>query len=449
MNIILLSGGSGKRLWPLSNEIRSKQFLKLLKDDAGKPESMVQRVYRQIKEASIESEIIVAAGKYQIDSIRSQLENSVDIVPEPERRDTFPAIALSCAYLAFKKNMNMNEVVLVLPIDPYAELDYFRTLVKMEQMIIDGKSNIALMGIKPTYPSVNYGYIIPGKELYSVERFQEKPSEEYAEILVKENALWNGGVFAFKLGYIMDIVNKYIDFDSYEEIIKKYYALPKISFDYEVVEKEKSISVIEYQGIWKDLGTWNTLTEAMDCNTSGNVILDDKCINTHVINELDIPTTVLGADNMVVVACPDGILVSEKNKSSALKSYVEKIHQRPMYEERRWGEYKVLDYASYEDGTSSLTKSLFIKKGKSISYQSHAARDEIWTIVDGAGELVIDGHVKSVKKGDVAYITKGQKHAVNAKTDLRMIEVQIGVELTESDIEKYRWEWEETLKCQV
>lgn len=441
MNIILLSGGSGKRLWPLSNETRSKQFLKLLKDENGNSESMVQRVYRQIKEATIDANIVVATGKSQLDSIRSQLGTAVDVVLEPERRDTFPAIALSCAYLAFEKDMNSEDVVLVLPVDPYADLEYFKTLIKMEGAVNDGIANMALMGIEPTYPSAKYGYIIPNNGGTLVERFQEKPSEEYAEKLIKDGAMWNGGVFAFKLDYVMKIIKKYISFSSYKEIEEQYSYLPKISFDYEVVEKELSIAMIEYKGMWKDLGTWNTLTEVMDDNKVGKVILAESCENTHVINELDIPVTVLGAKNIVIAASPDGILISDKRESSYLKPYVDNIHQRPMFEERRWGEYKVLDYVAYGDGTSSLTKSLFINAGKSISYQSHTIRDEIWTIVDGTGDLLIDGHVRNVRRGDVAYITKGQKHAIRATADLRMIEVQMGVELVESDIERYEWVW--------
>lgn len=440
MNIILLSGGSGKRLWPLSNETRSKQFLKLLKDENGKSESMVQRVYRQIRDASIESNIVIATGKSQVDSIRSQLGNDVDVVLEPERRDTFPAIVLSCAYIAYKKGLKKDKTIIVLPVDPYADINYFKSLIKMEQMVNNGIANIVLMGIKPTYPSAKYGYIIPTKA-GTIDRFQEKPSEEYAEKLIQEGAMWNGGVFAFKLGYLINNTRSYVDFSSFEEVEKKYSDLPKISFDYEFVEKEKSIALVEYQGVWKDLGTWNTLTEVMDCNTLGNVILANNCKNTHVINELDIPVTVLGVNNAVIAASPDGILISDKHESSYLKPYVEKIQQRPMYEERQWGEYKVLDYVAYGDGTSSLTKSLFIKAGKSISYQSHAIRDEIWTIVDGTGDLLIDGHVRNVRRGDVAYITKGQKHAIRATSDLRMIEVQIGVELVESDIERYDWYW--------
>lgn len=403
---------------------------------------MLQRVFRQIREAGIDASITIATGKAQVDSIISQLDDTVDIVIEPERRDTFPAIALSAAYLALKKDKQPDEVILVLPVDPYAELKYFSKLIEMERVIKSNQAKIALMGIKPTYPSAKYGYIILKKGTKIVERFQEKPTEKYAEELIHGGAMWNGGVFAFKLGYLMDIMRKYIKFNTYEDVVSQYAALPKISFDYEVVEKEKTLTMVEYDGIWKDLGTWNTLTEIMDDKTIGKVILDDTCENTHVINELNIPITVLGAKNMAIAASPDGILVSDKHQSSYMKPYVDMIQQRPMYEERRWGEYKVLDYVSYSDGTSSLTKQIFINAGKSISYQRHKLRDEIWTIVDGTGDLLIEGHIRNVRRGDVAYILKGQKHAIRASTDLHFIEVQIGNELTESDIERFEWEWD-------
>jgi mannose-1-phosphate guanylyltransferase len=448
MNIILLSGGSGKRLWPLSNETRSKQFLKLIKNEAGETESMVQRVYRQIRTAGIDAQIVVATGQSQVDSIQSQLGTHVDIVQEPERRDTFPAIALACSYLALARQMSEDEVVVVLPVDPYASLDYFKTLQRMEAVVQADQANIALMGIRPTYPSAKYGYILPrerqqldGIEYHTVERFQEKPTEAYAEQLIAEGALWNGGVFAFKLGYLMAIVRQHLQFASYADFLGQYGQLTKTSFDYAVVEKESSIAMVEYAGVWKDLGTWNTLTEVMDDKAVGPVILADSCENTHVINELDIPITVLGTKDLVIAASPDGILVSDKHQSSYLKPLVDQIAQRPMYEERRWGEYKVLDYTTYGDESLSLTKHMFIRAGKEISYQSHQIRDEIWTIVDGSGYLLLDGHVRNVRRGDVAYITRGMKHAIKASTDLHFIEVQIGRELTESDIERFEWNW--------
>jgi len=448
MNIILLSGGSGKRLWPLSNETRSKQFLKLIMNDDHEAESMVQRVYRQIRAAGIDANIVIATGKSQVDSIQSQLGHNVDIVQEPERRDTFPAIALASSYLALEKQMSTDEVVVVLPVDPFAELHYFQTLQKMEAVVQANLANMALMGIRPTYPSAKYGYIVPdgigqigAVEYRRVDRFQEKPAEELAAQLIEQGALWNGGVFAFKLGYLMDIVRQNLEFETYADVYSQYGQLTKISFDYAVVEKESSIAMVEYDGIWKDLGTWNTLTEVMEDTAVGKVVMADTCENTHVINELDIPVTVLGAKNLVIAASPDGILISDKHQSSYLKPLVDKIEQRPMYEERRWGEYKVLGYQTFGDDTISLTKHMYIKSGKEISYQVHHVRDEIWTIVDGTGYLVIDDHVRNVRRGDVAYITKGMKHAIKAVSDLHFIEVQIGSELSETDIERFDWEW--------
>lgn len=446
MNIVLLSGGSGKRLWPLSNETRSKQFLKLLKNENGQYESMVQRVFRQIKIVNSSCNIVVATGAGQVDSIRSQLGYEVDIVVEPERRDTFPAIALSSAYLALEKHINPEEVVLVLPVDPYADLNYFEVLIEMEKAVKDGLADIVLMGIKPTYPSAKYGYINPGREsetcsVYPVQKFIEKPSEEKAKELIEAGAVWNGGVFAFKLGYIMDKVKSYTEFSDYKELLKNYHRFRKISFDYEIVEKAASVAMVPYNGQWKDLGTWNTLTEEMDYACMGMATIGEGTTGTNVINELSIPIVVLGAKDMIVAASPDGILISDKHKSSYLKPYVDNLDNRPMFEERIWGHTKVLDIKHFQDGKKSLTRHITMKAGFSLEYQSHNSRDEIWTFASGTGDLLIDGHIRNVRCGDVAYIHKGQKHSICAVTELDFIEVQIGVELSEEDAEDCEWDW--------
>lgn len=434
MNIVLLSGGSGKRLWPLSNEIRSKQFLKLIKDEHNQPESMLQRVYRQIRSAGINSNIVIATGLTQVESIKNQLSDNVDLVIEPERRDTFPAIALAASYLSLEKEINKEEVVIVLPVDPYAELEYFNTLIEMERVVNSAKVNMALMGITPTYPSEKYGYIVPKKDINSinykeVESFQEKPNLQLAEELICRGGMWNGGVFAFKLGYLMEIVSKYIAYETYMDVAQQYSKLPKISFDYEVVEREKLIAMVEYQGQWKDIGTWNTLTEVMNDTLLGKVIMADSCKNTHVINELDIPITVLGASDMVIAASPDGILVSDKHQSSFLKPFADKILQRPMFEEREWGEYKVLDMSISVDGTKTVTKRKSVKSGEKIPYQIHKNRSEVWTILNGECLVIINDNVMNAASGDTFAINLGEKHGLEAKTNVELIEVQVGKEL--------------------
>lgn len=446
MQIILLSGGSGTRLWPLSNNTRSKQFLKLLKDEEGNFQSMLQRMYSQTVKSGINAHITIATSESQVEPIRSQLKDNVDIVVEPERRNTFPAIALSCAYLALEKGISMEEPVIVVPVDPYTGIDYFETLGEMAKIVSKQISKLVLMGIAPTYPSAKYGYIIPDEGevapgVSNVLKFTEKPTEEQAEELIKKNAMWNGGVFGFRLGYMMDILSRYLEITDYKTIYASYGELPKISFDYEVSEKEESISVVRYNGEWKDLGTWNTLTEEIDEGVIGMGVMADTCKNTHVINELEIPVVAMGLENVVVAASPDGILIADKHQSSYIKPIVEPLIERPKYEERHWGEYRVLEYSAYTDGNRSLTKHIHMKPGEHLSYQSHAHRREIWTVVNGIGKLILDGKERQVQCGDVAYILEGMKHTVLAETELHIMEVQIGSYLEEDDIVRFEWEW--------
>ena len=440
MHIILLSGGSGKRLWPLSNEVRSKQFLKIFKKEDGTHESMIQRMYEMIVKIDPDASITIATSESQVNSIQSQIGVKIGISIEPCRRDTFPAIALATAYLHDVENIDENDSVVVCPVDPYVEESYFIMLNRLAKQAESGEANLVLMGIEPTYPSTKYGYIIPqnSQELAEVSSFKEKPNLEIAKEYITQGALWNGGVFAYKLKYVLDIAKKTFGTSSYEGLFNSYSNLQKISFDYAVVEKEPHIQVMRYAGQWKDLGTWNTLTEAMSDEVAGNAIAVD-CENTHVINELQIPLIALGTKDLAIAATPDGILVTDKNASDKLKDYV--VDHRPMYEKHIWGEYKVLDYQVNSDGNNSLTKHLVIKPGQHISYQRHKHRMEIWTFVKGSGELVIDDEVKMIRRGDTAVIPPGMKHAIKAIEELQIIEVQIGDELTEEDSERFEWEW--------
>ena len=447
MQIILLSGGSGKRLWPLSNNTRSKQFIKLLTAPDGSKESMVQRVVRQLRETGICDSITVATSQLQRDVIINQLGDGIPVVTEPERRDTFPAIALACSYLAYEEQCPAEEIVVVMPCDPYTEQGYFETVRHMADAVGNDAAELVLMGIRPTYPSSKYGYVVPSasdKEavIYKVSRFTEKPDVPAAERLISEGAFWNGGVFAFRLGYMTDIVSRYVNAGTFAEIRSRYVEFPKISFDYEVAEKAESVAVIPFAGEWKDLGTWNTLTDELKEHAIGNVILDRESENTHVVNELDLPVMCIGARNLVIAASCDGILVSEKSKSEHIKTYADRLQCRPMYEERRWGEYKVIDTVSLSDGHKTLTKQVRIKSGKDIGYQVHHHCDEVWTFIDGDGMLALDGKVTKIGRGDTVCIRKGMRHAVKAITDLLFIEVQSGDPLMEEDVERFDWNWE-------
>lgn len=437
MNIILLSGGSGKRLWPLSNDIRSKQFIKIFKDENGGEQSMLQRVYGQIKAVDKDASITIATSKSQVSAIKNQLADKVNISVEPCRRDTFPAIALSVCYLHDVLGISEDEAVVVSPVDPYVDEEYFQAFSDLARLAEQEENNLVLMGIEPTYPSEKYGYIIPNgaEKVSTVSMFKEKPDAATAEKYIKQGALWNSGVFAFKLKYVLDVAHKLIDFKDYYDLFDKYDTLTKISFDYAVVEKEPKITVMRYVGQWKDLGTWNTLTEAMAEPGIGKVILNDKCADVHVINELNLPILCMGLQNVVVAAGPEGILVSEKEQSSYIKPFVDNITQPVMFAEKSWGSYQVIDIEP-----ESMTIKITLKAGSKMNYHSHQQRDEVWSIISGVGRTIVDGMEQIVKPGDVITLEAGCKHTVIAETELKIIEVQLGREISVHDKQKHELE---------
>lgn len=434
MNIVLLSGGSGKRLWPLSNDIRSKQFIKIFKNDSGTYESMVQRVYRQIKAIDKDATVTIATSKTQVSAIHNQLGEDVGISVEPCRRDTFPAIALATAYLADIQKVDPEESVVVCPVDPYVKNDYFEALKALGNQADKGEANLVLMGIEPTYPSEKYGYIIPEStdNVSSVSTFKEKPDTATAKSYIEQGALWNGGVFAYKLKYVLDKAHELIDFTDYQDLFSKYDTLKKISFDYAVVEKEEKIQVMRFAGQWKDLGTWNTLTEAMEESSVGDAILNDTCSNVHIINELNVPVLAMGLQDVVISASPEGILVSDKEQSSYIKPYVDKIDQQIMFAEKSWGSFRVLDIEQ-----ESLTIKVTLNAGHSMNYHSHKNRDEVWVVISGTGRTIVDGMEQNVQAGDVVTMQAGCRHTVIAETELKLVEVQLGEEISVYDKQKF------------
>ena len=434
MNIVLLSGGSGKRLWPLSNDIRSKQFIKIFKTDDGVYESMVQRVYRQIKKIDSDAKVTIATSKTQVSAIHNQLGDEVGISVEPCRRDTFPAIALATAYLNDVLGVPEDEVVVVCPVDPYVEDDYFAALKALGEQASKGEANLVLMGIEPTYPSEKYGYIIPENkdDVSPVSTFKEKPDAKTAESYIAQGALWNGGVFAYKLRYVLERAHELIDFTDYNDLFSKYDTLTKISFDYAVVEKEDKIQVMRFRGKWKDLGTWNTLTEAMEDSAIGEAMMNENCTGVNIINELNVPILAMGLHDVVISASPEGILVSDKEQSSYIKPYVDKIDQQIMFAEKSWGSFRVLDV---ED--KSLTIKVTLNPGNSMNYHSHKTRDEVWVCISGEGKTVVDGMEQEFTVGDVITMQAGCRHTVFAKTELQIIEIQLGDDINVQDKQKF------------
>ncbi|MDX6154008.1 sugar phosphate nucleotidyltransferase [Marinococcus sp. PL1-022] len=452
MRLVLLSGGSGKRLWPLSNDTRSKQFLKVLDGPDGQKESMVQRVWRQLEACGLASSAVIATSESQKDLIRRQLGEVVPLVMEPSRRDTFAAVALAASYLFSVEQASPEEVIVMLPVDAFVDTTFFENFELLERLIQEGTSDMALMGVRPIYPSTKYGYIVPGGRneqtgAFTVRAFTEKPDEATAKRLIDKQALWNCGVFGFTMDYLLRILKEERMPFEYELLKSQYHTIPEISFDYRVVEKAEKVTVLKYEGDWKDLGTWNTLTEEMAANQTGKGIISESSVNTHLVNELDIPVAVIDASNMVIVSSPDGIIVASKEASSQIKELIKDFRYPQMYEERLWGWSRVLDYAKYPDGQMMITKRILLERGKNSTLHYHHNRDEVWTVVRGEGEIAVDNRMYRIKAGDVVHLPAGTKHALRATIDLEIVEVQTGVDISDEDTVRIHDTWDDVLRA--
>lgn len=423
MNYILLSGGSGKRLWPLSNDVRSKQFIKVFKNENGNYLSMVQNVYNQIREVDSDSKITIATSETQVPIIYNQLGSDVALCVEPCRRDTFPAIALAVAYLRDVLHVKEDETVVVCPVDPYVTPDYFLAMQKLDAITKCGESNLTLMGIEPTYPSEKYGYIMPkdNEAVSVVESFKEKPDCETAQRYIREGAIWNAGVFAFKLEYMINKAKELLNYVSYDELLARYSTLEKISFDYAVVEKETKIQVLRYKGLWKDLGTWNAFAEVAEEDVIGKGILGTNCKNVKIINELQLPILCMGLQNVIIAASDQGILISDKDETDYIKSYVEQLDDTVMFSDKLWGSFRVIS-----KNERNLVAKLEIKEGKEIPYRCNKSIDEIWNVLSGEGIITLEDNEKVVKRGDSIMIPHDTNYKFFANTDMEVIEVQIG-----------------------
>ena len=434
MNIILLSGGSGKRLWPLSNDVRSKQFLQLFKGRDGNSESMLQRVYRQLNNIGIQTNVTVATSKKQVSATYAQLGNDVDLCVEPCRKDTFPAIVLSAAYLVDVKGVKPTEAVVVCPVDPLVTSEYFRSLIALQYQADLEMANIVLMGIVPTFPSEEYGYILPEgvKKLSAVKLFKEKPTKAMAEQYIEDGALWNSGVFAFKLQYILRIAKELLGYSKYDELLAHYNEFEEVSFDYAVAEKERSIQVMRFGGQWMDMGSWNTLSEAMSVPIIGNGVIDETSTGVQIVNETDMPILAMGLHDVVISASPEGILVTDKEMSTCIKPFVDEFAKQEKIHEKNWGSVKVLDI---ENG--SQTMKVTLNRGQTMDYHCHMRRDEYWIVISGEGQVILDGKRSNVKMGDVITMKVGCKHTITAIKELKLIEIQLGEDLGSNDKQKF------------
>lgn len=452
MRIVLLSGGSGKRLWPLSNETRSKIFLKLLPSEGGGKESMIQRVCRQLNEAGLLPFTSIVAHKSQAEIVQNHVGDKIPFISEPHRRGTYTAVALASSYLHNKLLAAPDETVVVIPADLFVEPEFFNLLRKFPGVLAQSGSELALLGTTPKHASSQFGYIVPqhssetlSKDYFTVNQFVEKPDVEKALHLMGNNAMWNCGVFAFPLSFMLSSLKSKGLPAAYDDLIGCYEHLPEASFDVEVVEKTRPSVVIPYGKVWKDLGDWSVLPDFFETNVTGLGEISSDSIHTHLVNELVIPIHVIGVSNLIVAASADGILVANKDKSNQIKK-IRNNRQEPMQGEKRWGTYRIFDYSKAEIQPETLTKKVELLPGKNTSYHFHQKRKEIWIIISGTGEFIMEAVNVQIQTGDVLQIPAGAKHAVKAITPIEYIEVQIGTDLLEEDIVRIAMTWEEISK---
>lgn len=439
MRIVLLSGGSGKRLWPLSNEVRSKAFLKLLRSPDGGMESMIQRICRGLEQAGLLKCSCIVTHHSQVEITRHHIGGGIPVLGEPQKRGTFTAIALAAAYFHSVAGAGLDETVIVMPVDSFVEPSFFELLQRMPSALADSGADMALLGTVPRFPSDAFGYIVP-KAGYSagsyadVGSFVEKPDKATAEILISQGALWNCGVFACSQRYLLSCMAERGIQPSYEELMKRYDSMPRESFDREVAEQTQRAVVLPYDGMWNDLGNWNELSRYLLSRSLGKGKISEDSAGTHLVNELAIPVHVIGAPGLIVAASLDGILVAGKNAASRIKSELGAGASFPMYEEKRWGSISILDISRSDEGRETVISKVRMQPGTYTSYHRHRFVKEAWTMISGSGEYALDGKIHSLSEGDSIFIPPGVPHGIKAFTLLEFIQVESGITPVKEDI---------------
>ncbi|MBP1964276.1 sugar phosphate nucleotidyltransferase [Paenibacillus aceris] len=446
MRIVLLCGGSGKRLWPLSNEIRSKVFLKLLKSEDGASESMIGRICRQLDEVGLLQSTCIVTHQSQVEITRNHVGEHIPIIGEPNKRGTFTAVALAACYLQENMQVDPNETICILPVDTYVDTEFFRMLHRFPDVLLSSKADLALLGTTPAKPSDQFGYIVPvlpkeNDEYSFVHQFIEKPNESAASRLIEQQAMWNCGVFAFSLKFMLAYLKDKGHPVQVDAWLTNYEQLANLSFDREVVELTLPAVVIRYEGAWSDLGSWTALSVLFEDNVIGAGRISDDSVNTHLINELPYPIEIIGIPDIIVAANFDGILIANKDKSNLIKERLAQAPQFPMYGEKRWGSYRVLKYWKDEMGNEAMIKIVNLTQGRCTSYHQHLKRQESLTILSGIAEILLEDKLCRLLAGDVLQIPPGAKHGIKAVTDLELMEVLLGSELSHEDINRFAINW--------
>mgnify|MGYP002532331218 FL=1 len=455
MKIIILAGGGGTRLFPLSRACYPKQFLKI----AGE-KSLLQQTVERFLIIAKQEDVVIVTNKDYIFHVQEDLHKigaeKINIITELTGKNTAPAIALAISYCKDCLNCCEDEILFVSPADHLIKpAEKFAELVQQAEQVCKEKNDIITIGVKPTKPETGYGYIQSADKIadnvLAVKSFKEKPDKLTAEqYLVEGNYYWNAGMFMFSIGRMETELEQYIpeiakiSQQGYENCVNNFTEMPDISIDYAVAEKSTHMAVMPMQDIyWNDIGSFDSIAEVLaDKNGNGiygDVITDD-CQNTTILG-CDRLISGIGLKNLIVVDTPDSLLITEKGKSQEVKKVIEKlrkehrkeaIENRTMY--RPWGSYTIL-----AEGESYKVKRITIKPGAKLSLQMHYHRSEHWTVISGTGKLTLDDKVVIFKENESTYIPIAVKHRLEnpGQIPLSIIEVQNGRYLGEDDIVRF------------
>jgi mannose-1-phosphate guanylyltransferase/mannose-6-phosphate isomerase len=449
---IVLCGGSGTRLWPLSRSLRPKQLLCLNGDNT----LLQQTVARLLKRVSPEHLFTVTHEdhKFEVKGQLAELDARLldGVLAEPCARNTLPAIAW-----AVKKihEQDPQAIIGVFPSDHAVgnESAFQVAWQTAEEAAVEGY--LALIGIKPTEPATGYGYIQPGKKiggsLHQVVRFVEKPDLQKARQFVEDGYLWNGGMFIFEAAMFMDMLQQHqpqiyqtlheLNDDNYAEIYEDF---PNLSMDYGLAEKANNIAVAPADMKWSDLGSWDSIYQRQDKDQDGNLtkgeVLSMDTQNSLLWSSGGLVAT-LGVSNLAVIQTPDATLVCDRSRTEDIKQLVgalQKTHaelvKTPVTVHRPWGTYTVL-----EEGPNFKIKRIEVKPGESLSLQMHHHRSEHWIVVSGTARVINGDKELLIQTNESTYISAGNKHRLENPEDLPlvMIEVQSGSYLGEDDIVRF------------
>lgn len=455
MKSIILAGGSGSRLWPLSRDMYPKQLLSLDNEN-----SLLQQTFLRLRKFSSAENIATVTNIKHFQDIKLQL-NSIDsnnlVIAEPLGKNTAPAIACTLEYFMQKNNNNDDDIVLIVPSDHLINNTeaFVETVRKGEKLAQAGY--IVTFGIKPTYPETGYGYIKTAQSLevgFKVEKFVEKPNLATAQkYLESGNFYWNAGIFMAKISTLLDEFAKYepeifatlkkLDFSNSTKIDYSIYeAMPSISIDYAIMEKSDKIALIELESDWNDLGSWQSLYEIKPKDENGNVLTGKVVINdvknSFIYSQKEL-VAVSGLEDVVIVETEDAIMACRMSDSQSVKKLYEKLKEsnttklhKTVF--RPWGYYTCMN-----EGDGYLTKTICVLPHQKLSVQSHNHRSEHWVVLEGQALVLLDDKKYDVYAGDSIDIPLKAKHSLQNpyEKELKIIEVQKGDYISEDDIIRY------------